>query len=82
MPEPTEVDWKTLRDEMVKHLRSTLKPETPSEVVTLMAKFEVKLKGLQTEQEFEALNKRAETVAAEAMQLPEVTVFILTKMTE
>jgi len=75
-------NWKDVRDAMVAHLRTTLKPDTTPEVMKLMAKFEMKLKALETEADFEKLNRLAEESTIKALELPEVKKFILTEMTK
>lgn len=64
MPMP-EMDWKVARDEMVKQLRSQLTKDTPPELMTLMAKFEVKLKGIPDEKAFGEFNALCEKTLAE-----------------
>lgn len=72
MNTPATPDWKTVRDAMVGHLRSQLTAETPPELLTLMAKFEVKLKSLDSEEAFNGFNdlcaKVTEEVTAEFMK--------------
>ena len=74
--------WKSIRDEMVKHLRTTVTADMSPEMVTLTAKLEVKLNALQSEKEFELFNNRAEAVTFEVMQLPQVRLAVLTKLVE
>lgn len=59
------MDWKNLRDAMVKELRETLSKDTPPELMMLMAKFEVKLNSMMHESEWNAFNELADRVNIE-----------------
>lgn len=61
----TTPNWKTVRDNMIQHLRSQLTAEMPPELVTLMAKFEVKLKSLESEVSFNEFNSLCEKTLEE-----------------
>ena len=80
---PNTEEWKAVRDEMIQHLRAQLTAETPPELVTLMAKFEVKLKSIQCEVDFIIFNERCGEVTEEVTEsfAPQIRLEMLKRLT-
>ena len=59
------MDWKTLRDNLILVFRENVTKDTPPEVVTIIAKLEVKLRSMKTEKEFIDFNLLCDRITGE-----------------